>query len=250
VEQVKARLLKQGLYLLGLAAIGLELTVRGFWPMQYYLWAGICELTGFLLVCALLGWSVPLVKSAIARRRIPAGPRYEPALWFLCAQAGLAAVAAVLVAWISLDFSFDGMGEGFALLGLTGRSSGCPAALMLLGTAIVMAWQTRGRWRSGWQYASLAAGMLFTSSIGWSRIDAAAGFAAGGSVWLHRSESLLVSACMMTIMSGVGLARFLPRGSDWIPRARRATPAFAGMSLVMIALVLIQRAVIWAATRG
>ena len=87
-------------------------------------------------------------------------------------------------------------------------------------------------------------------AVAWSRIEAAAGFATGGSAWLHRSENLLVSACMMTVMSGVGLARFLPRGTDWVPRARQATPAFGGLSLLMIVLVLIQRAVLWAATGG
>ena len=131
-------------------------------------------------------------------------------------QALLVLTDATLAVWIAADVSFDGLGAGVALFGLSGRLVACPAALMLLGTAILMAWQSQGRWRAGWQYAALGLGMLFTTTIGWATMDAAT-----ASPWLHRSVNLLISASMMTLMTGVGLGRVLPRRSDWIPRGRR-----------------------------
>ena len=123
-----------------------------------------------------------------------------------------------------------------ALFGLSGRLVACPAALMLLGTAILMAWQNQGRWRAGWQYAALGLGMLFTTTIGWSTMDAAT-----ASPWLHRSVNLLISASMMTLMTGFGLGRVLPRRSDWIPRGRRAMPVFGTLALLLAATLVARR---------
>ena len=46
---------------------------------------------------------------------------------------------------------------------------------------------------------------------------------------------------MMTLLTSFGLARVLPRDSDWIPRGRRAMPAFAGLAVGLLVLVLGQR---------
>ena len=146
-------------------------------------------------------------------------------------------MCAALAVWLAIDFSFDGVGESVALFGWSGRSSGPPAALILIGAAIVMAWQTTGAWRAGWQYAAMAAGVLFTSSIGWAGIDADP--ATGDARWLHRSVNLLVSASMMTLLTSFGLARVLPRNSDWITCGRKARTAFAGLALLMLAIVLL-----------
>ena len=228
-----ARFALSGLYAWGLLALGFAQVQRGFAPALFFLWGGVCDLAGFLLVAALLGWAMAFVS------RDRAAAARETAAWFACVQALLTLVVVVLTVWIAVDMSFDGMGTGVALLGLAGRSAACPAALMLLGTAILMAWQSQGRWRAGWQYAALALGMLFTVSIGWATIDAA-----DLSPWRQRGINLLISASMMTCMTGWGLGRVLPRGSDWIQRGRQAMPAFgvvaATLAVVLIACRLIQ----------
>ncbi len=112
----------------------------------------------------------------------------------------------------------------------------CPSALMLLGASIVMAWQSTGRWRAAWQFTAMVAGLLFTVSVGWARIDAAS-----KAPWLERSVDLTISTAMMTTMTRAGLSWGLPRQSDWIPRGRQASPAFAGAALLMFVVVLIQR---------
>ena len=47
---------------------------------------------------------------------------------------------------------------------------------------------------------------------------------------------------MMTLMSGLGLGRVLPRGSDWTVRGRRAMRFFGGVSLLLWLVLLIQLA--------
>ena len=147
-----------------------------------------------------------------------------------------------MAAWVALDASFDGLGQGLALFGLSGRLAACPAALMLVGATILMAWQTRGVWRSRWQYAALAAGVLLTSSLGWAQRDAAAVASAADPAWFSPARNLLLSASMMTLMSGLGLAACCPAAASWTVRGRRAMRFFGGLSLLLLLILLIQLA--------
>jgi hypothetical protein len=227
------------LYWLGLIAIGIAWVQRGYWPGRFFVWGALCDLAGWALVAALIGWSWPLLR---ASGKPPLDqPSRRSFAWFGRAPAGLIGVTAVLTAWIAVDFAFERTGGDLALFGLAGRAAAGPAALMLVGATILMAWQSDGAWRRGWQYAAMATGVLFTSSVGWARMDP--GLANDDSrVWLARTEVLLVSTAMMTFLTRIGLARFLPAGSDWIDRGRRAAPIFAALALILLALVLIQRA--------
>ncbi len=220
-------------YVAGLMLIGVLQVCRQPSSARQLIWMGVCEWAGFLLVAALLGWAAQQFPAVAIRLQAPGPPRSRPARWYCWAQACLSAVSVALIAWILLDPAFDVYGHGSALLGLAGRLAGCPAALMLLGAAIVMAWQTRDRWRGRWQYAALAQAVLFTSSIGWARLDPAA-----DAPWLRRVTYVCVSLCMMTLLTSVGLARVLPHSGDWLVRARRAAPVFAGLALLLGALAL------------
>jgi hypothetical protein len=230
-----ARFPLAGLYFLGLAAIGMALIERALSPPQYFVWSATSEVSAFVLGAGVLGWLLPRLKPLAAVLKIPdAGDRWRQE-WFVSAQAVLASVMATTAAWVSIDFGFDGMGKDVALLGLSGRLAGPPSALMLVGAAILMAWQTRGRARAVWQYAALAAGVLASSSIGFASLAADA-----AAPWLHRSVNVMVSAAMMTLLSGFALGRVLPETSDWIDRGRRAVPALGSLAMVMLVLILIQ----------
>ncbi|NLF69540.1 MAG: hypothetical protein GX575_10865 [Candidatus Anammoximicrobium sp.] len=234
----RAARLAPAAYILGLIALGLAEIQRGFAPARYFLWGAVCDLAGFVLVAALAGW----IARWRRRPRLAVGARTSDAFgqdcvpWFHGLQALLSLVVAGLAVWIASDFSFDGMGEGVALFGLSGRRAACPAALMLVGTSILMAWQSGGRGRAGWQYAAMVAGMLFTTCLSWAALAATT-----PAPWDHRSVNLLISASMMTLLTGLGLARVLPRHSDWIQRGRRALPAFGSLALVLLAIVVAQR---------
>lgn len=226
------------LYAMGLVSIGMLLVYRAISPGKMLIWTSLNELTGFLLVMALIGWSWSRLTGMAAGRAHPAQDVFLPQAWFAWSQAFLSVIAVLLSIWIVIDPTFCGMGAGKALLGLTGHTGSCPAALMLVGTAILMAWQTRGTWRGRWQYAALAAGVLFSTSIGWARLD---GLSAA--VWSQRVLYLLMSAVMMTLLTRFGLARVLPGSGDWLERARRAAPVFGAAALLLAAVALLQ----WAA---
>ena len=230
-----ARFPLRGLYLTGLTLVGMLLLHRDLSPGRFVMWTGICEWTGFLLVAAVSGWMLQRFPAVAAGLRIPGNAHRWAGKWFCWAQACLAATCVLLIGWILLDPAFDALGKNTALFGLSGRLTSCPAALMLLGTTILMAWQTRARWRAGWQYAALAAAVLFTSSIGWARLDTAA-----AAPWFRRGTYLLMSVSMMTLLTGFGLARVLPNSGDWLIRARRATPVFGGLALLLAAVALMR----------
>jgi hypothetical protein len=218
-------------YLLAWLLLTTAQVARGASPARYYVWTGLAEWAGLLLVAALVGWF-------LQRRRLTAaaGDAAAGNLWFMAAQALLMTAVASLAGWMMIDFSFDGLGADAALFGLAGRACACSAALMLLGTSIVMAWQSTAAWRTAFQFAALAAGVLLTTSIGMARIDARA-----AAPWAERTQSLLVSTGMMAVMTRFGLSRALPPTSDWIRRGRQASPVFAAATLLLLAIVLVEK---------
>jgi hypothetical protein len=245
-----SRLALLGLYLLALAADGMYLRARAFSPTLLYIWAPLCELAAVALVAALIGWAAPRGRAVWRLLQITHEPGDRSPSWFVAAQAALGAFVAGMAAWIAIDFRFDGIGEGMAVLGITGRNGALPAALMLLGAAIVMAWQTAGAWRRGWQYASLAAGVLLTSSLGWSQLSSEAGTLTAAAPWLHRSVTLLLSCSTMTLLSGFGLGLVFSRRSDWAAAGRRAMPWFGAIALGSLAAVLVQEALLFGPEQG
>ena len=235
-----ARFSPAGLYWLALTAISMGEIQRGYWPGTFFLWGAVCEWPGLMIVAALVGWSFRRFPLAAALLRIPEERTYWPDVWFNISQALLATVTAVLAVWISIDSTFDVMGTDIALFGLSGRMTCCPAALMLVGAAMLMAWQNNGAWRAAWQYAAMVAGVLFTTSVGWARLDA--GSANADALWLDRSVNLMISIAMMSLLTRFGLARVLPRSGDWLTRARLAAPIFGGLAFLLLIAVLVQKA--------
>jgi hypothetical protein len=223
-----------GLYAAGLIVVGMLLVYRDLPSPRVFVWTGICELTGFVLVAAVAGWTWQRFSGVASSGRAQVPTDRAPPGWFCWSQAGLAVVAVLLILWILLDASFHDIGEGRALFGLAGHMAACPAALMLVGATIVMAWQTRGRWRGAWQYAALGAGVLFTSSVGWARIDLLS-----DAVWPQRIWCLWSSTLMMTLLTSFGLPRVLPASGDWITRGRRASPVFATAAVLLGVLLVM-----------
>jgi hypothetical protein len=234
-----ARFTWAGLYVVSLSALATmeitrDLEIKGDYPPgQFFVWAGMAEWSAFLLVTALLGWAWPRILPVAMFLRVPVDCRWWSAPWFWCAQATFASLVAMLAGWVALDLSFCGMGQDLALFGLTGRGAAGPSALMLLGASILMAWQSKGAWRAGWQYGAMLVGVLLTSSVSWARIDPAS-----DNLGFQRCVTLMISTGMMTLMTGIGLPRVF-RTSDWGLRGRQAAPIFAGVALLMLAFVLI-----------
>jgi hypothetical protein len=228
-----------GLYVAGLTALAMLCDSLRPSPRELC-WQAAWKLSAFILVAALLGWLLGKGKRFWPWFRIASEPDRWSTGWFMGLQAIFAAVAAGLAVWVSIDFAFDGAGRNMVLFGFTGRMAGGAGALMLLGATILMAWQSQQPWRFRWQYAALMAGLLLMSGTGWAVLDSTASSPTGQAPWLHRSAILLVAATMMTLLSGFGLAKLLPRPSDWIATGRRAATYIGGLTLAALAIVLVQ----------
>jgi hypothetical protein len=228
-----------GLYGVLLWAVVTQITSRT--PDALLLcWKSVCTFTGFMIVAALIGWALP--KARPLWRTLQLDDERGPwgGAWFHVAQALIGLATAALTVWVAIDFRFDGVGEEFAVLGMTGRLTAMFAALMLLGASMLMAWQSDERWLRPWQYAAMASGVLLSSTFGWARLSSLPGTPSGDAPWLHRCALLMISSAMMTLMSSLGLAKTLPQQSTWPEAGRRAAPVFAVVALAMLALVLGQ----------
>jgi hypothetical protein len=229
-----ARLPLLGLYVSGLTAIAMQ---WDYWqePRRMTCLRAGADLAAFAIITALVGWLLPKARWICRWLRIPDEADRWPGQWFMQIQAFVACVAGALGVWVALDFGFDGVAKGVALFGLSGRLVGITTMLMVLGAAIVMAWQAKSAWRVQWQYASFIAGLFFLSSLRWAGIDPAQ-----AGPWLHRGVVLLVSAAMMTLLSSFGLRKVISSKSDWIGIGRRMTPLFGGVTILTLGLVLAQ----------
>jgi hypothetical protein len=229
-----ARLPLLGLYVSGLVAVGMQWDYWQESPRMTCLRAG-ADLAVFAIVAALAGWLLPKARWMCRWLWIPDYAGRWPGEWFMQLQAFAACIAGALSVWLALDFGFDGLAKDIALFGLSGRLIGITNLLMVLGAAIVMAWQTKSEWRVQWQYASFIAGLFLLSGFRWAGIDPAP-----SGPWLHRSVVFLVSAAMMTLLCSFGLKKVISSKSDWIATARRMTPLFGGATILTLALVLGQ----------
>ncbi|MFH1267196.1 MAG: hypothetical protein ABIK89_15820, partial [Planctomycetota bacterium] len=222
-------------YSIGLIAVGMALGVRELSP-RVFCWTAGHELAGFVLLAALLARLLSRMKPAWQALRIPGHDNRFPNDWLPQVQAVVAGLALVLGAWISIDFAFDEISRA-GVAWITGRTAGPLSACALLAAGVLIAGQSSGRWRVGWQCGTIALGALVLAEWFWAWLPPA-----WGVPWLHRSVILMAAAVVMALVSQFGLARILPAGSGWIASGRRMLPVLGGVALVLLALVLVQEA--------
>ncbi len=106
---------------------------------------------------------------------------------------------------------------------------------MLLPAAVLIARDRTGGRRKSWEDAAIALSVLALASLGCAWLEPA-----GAVGWLHYGAVLLGSLGVMIVVSGFGLAR-LPTGlSDWAEVGRRNVPALSVLTLIALAVVLVQ----------
>jgi hypothetical protein len=229
-----ARFPLAGLYVLVLASLAFIHHFRA-WSPWGTTWAIASELPAFVLVAAAAGWVLPRARPVWRALRIPEEPGRWSADWFVYVQFALTAVGAVMAAWIAIDFDFEGVMADKARLGMGGRIAAIAGALMLLGTAVVMASHRERPGRRGWHFAGFASGALLQCTIGWSTLSTEA-----TAPWLHRSVTLMVAAALMTYLSSMGLRKIVPAARDWAASGRKISPALGALALVALAGVMAQ----------
>ena len=229
----RARFPLPTLYGLGLTAIGMGLLTRPLGP-RMFCWSAVDVLAAYVLAAAAIAWLLPRGRGS----------------WFPAVQAIIIAMVAALAVWVAIDVRFDACSVGpHVPTWLAGRMASVPGLFLLLAAAMLMAdiapkisTQAAGRageggWRARWQYAALTLGVLLPSGLGWALLPAGV-----SAPWLHRSVVLMVAAGAGGLITGLGLKRFLPDGSDWRQRIDRAAPALGAATIGLLAAVLAQEA--------
>ena len=238
-------------------------------------WCAGSDFAGYTLVAALVGRFMPAIRRLGRYALIPDGENRWAADWFVPLQSILTVIVTLLCVWIATDFRFIGVGQEGALLGLGGRAAGVTGLLMVLGATILMAaqagntirqispasplraptegWSGEGPGvRAWWQAAAFVVALLFMASIRFAGLDPQSEMIAAAP-WLHRSIALLLSAAMMCMLTSFGLPQVSRRlwtplfptnpanpKRTWSDAGRKILPCFAGLTLAVLAIVLVQ----------
>jgi hypothetical protein len=203
-----------GLYVLGLAAVGLSLHELTHTPSGLG-WSAALALAGYAVTASLFG----------SQARKPGLPS-----WFLPAQGVVAVVVLALSLWMCLDFAarmdrLAGPGAVLllipAVLPLIRRESGDEAnrqAIMLALRSLV-----------------LILGAIAAAEIAWACPDPA-----GSTPWLHRNVLLMVALAGMTALYGVALPRWLAGRDEWVRCGRRFGPILGILASLTLLVLLMQ----------
>jgi len=209
-----------GLYLIGLCGVGLVLdglNLTGDWLG----WSGVMVLAAYSVATS-FAFSRRAVLGAVAAR-LGMPPREQTstgaAAWLVSANLLLAATVMVLTYWV--DLRFDELALRFA------------AAKAAVAQALAVGLLARGQRRTQLQHVSLWIGVVGAVAWGWAWLDPGT----TGNV-LNRAVVVMTVLAAMIVLYGVGLAKLLPRETEWTAAARRAVPGLIGLAGLSLAFVL------------
>jgi hypothetical protein len=218
-----ARFAPPGLYILGLAAIGLMLHEFTHSPSGL----GSCA----ALALAAYAVHAGLLARSFDRLRDP---------WFLPAQALTGTIVLLLSLWMCLDFAerVDRLaGPSAVLLLIPAALAALPANRQrkLPGEDSNPAASAAGSPTSLLRYCALILGVVAAAEIAWACPDPG-----GPTPWLHRNVLLMVALAGMTALYGVALPRWLAGDGEWVRCTRRFGPIVGLLASLILLIVLVQ----------
>jgi hypothetical protein len=221
-----------GLYAAGLVAVILALHAGQFEARQLGL-VSTSALAGYVLLTAALGRALPLFGDLPQVLRLP--PRTGwPEPWFAPVQTVVACAPVALSIWSCLALDAAGL-----------RWNGPASLVLLLPAGFLLAGSAAGRWASDLRHATLSLGVLVLAEMGWALLDPGM-----PSVWLYRSILLMTALAVMTLVYGIGLARWLPRAGAWAESGRRLGPALGALACGLLVVVLGQEGLLYDKAMG
>jgi hypothetical protein len=222
----RERLTLLGLYVLGLAVLGLGLHEVAGGPVQLG-WYTALALAGYAGLVGLLRWQLYRLPRLPELLRLPA--RTHPLMedWLVPAQMTLGIVVLPLSVWICMDMP-----------AFSGRIAG-PGAVLLLVLACVLPFAPGQRpllaGLAGLRTLALMLASLAVAELAWAGPDPL-----GPAVWLERNAFLLLTLSGLTALYGVALPRWRTGPGEWIDAAYRLVAPLAGLAVVVLALLLTQ----------
>jgi hypothetical protein len=194
---------RPGLYVLGLAVIGLALHDLYRGP-EWLGWWAMLALALYVPLAELVSWQVG---------------EEQPRPWFLPTQAAVAGVVLALSVWACL--SFADLGE---------RLAGPLAVLVLVPTVLL-----RPSWRAHPAFirTALLLGAVALAEAGWA-IPAPDGAAP----WLHRNVLMLAAFVVAMLLYSDAPSRSLP--APWGDEGRRIGLLLGALAVLLVPLLLLQ----------
>lgn len=208
-----------GLYILGLAAIGMTLDQFDLSP-RWLAWTG-CMITAAYAVGTSYLWSRREGLLAIADRLgIPrrADIPFAGLTWIVPANCLLVAAVMVLAYGVVLTFAE----QNLRLL----------AAVAAVTQSVAVGLLARGERRSQLQQTALILGVIGAVAWGWAWLEPQT----AGNL-MNRAVVVTAVLALMVALYGLGLAKFFPRQTEWTKAAERLTPALiacGGTSLFFV----------------
>jgi hypothetical protein len=208
------------LYVVGLLTVGLGLHSAALSPERLCWGAGLL-LAGYVLFAEAAAWGAtgwPRLRQWLQLHEPDAG---GPAAWFLTSQGVVAGLSTGLSVWMSLDF--DVLGDCLA---------GPLAAGLLLPGGLLMTRRVQGAWL---RQTTLALCVLAVIEVSWALLDPTL-----PAPWLQRSVLMMAALALMSAVYHAGLPKILPPESPWTASTRRSAVVLTGLTLVALAVVLVQ----------
>lgn len=209
-----------GLYTIGLAGMALAVERSTASPLRLAQGLSLA-LAGYLLCVALLETFSRKSKSLSA-----ASPHWlqSDSNWLSPSQFILGLLSVGLSLWVVLDSSLP-----------VDRLAGSVSAAMLFAAAFLETRRIERSWGGRWRLTTLAFAVIAAAEIGctWHEGE-------GAIFWLQRQIMLAVMLFLATLAGQFALPKLNRDSRDWIESARRASIAFAGLLLPLLAAILTQ----------
>jgi hypothetical protein len=210
-----------GLYLLGLCASGWAVHLFHL-PPRWLVWTGTIVLSAYSVATGYL-WSRRDALRALADRLgIPRPEAEDPVAgqaWLVPASLNLAATVIVL-AFGSILVEPDPILRSIS-------------ANAVLAEVLAIGLLAHGDRRAGLQAVALAVGVVGAVAWGWAGIAPDSPTRS-----LDRLVVLLVALSGASYLYGLGLAKLLPRVTEWTRAARRIVPSLLGLAAVALAVLI------------
>jgi hypothetical protein len=195
-----------GLYILGVAAIGLSVASLRSGP-GWLDWITPIALSAYVLAASVIALGAWQRKPAAFDRN-----------WFILFQA----TAGALVVALSVR---SAIWEADLLVRLT-----APASCVLLFAASALLCQSPNRWLFALRPTTLVLGAVVVAMLAWALPDPA-----DKVPWLNRNGNLFIALTVMTTLY------LLARTSGWVVEFRRVGGVLGSLALITLALVLVQQ---------
>jgi hypothetical protein len=218
-----ARFALGGLYLLGLAVLGLTLHDVGL-PAARLGWGGALALAGYAALTSLLRWVGGRWADLGRLLRLPLSAAEGVDGWLLPAQTAVACAVLALSLWVCVDFAAR-----------ADRLAGPLAVLLLVSAGVLLTATAPASWAERLRPATLVLGVVAVAEAGWAGPDPA-----GVAPWLDRNVLLMVALAAMTAAYGAGLGRLPSRYAPWAEWGRRLGPVLGGLASLTFLVLLVQ----------